>query len=124
MGFVLKNSMEKLEKTIRYTALFAIYKSLLSESQKEVINDYFFLDLSISEIADNRGISRSAVDDALSKATSKLDELEDQLKIYEKHKNIAQKLANLKEKALNESEIKEIEEIERELEYGIWSIDW
>ena len=111
--------MEKLEKTIRYTNLFNIYKSQLSSSQLEMINDYFFLDLSISEIAENRNISRAAVDDAINKGIAKLDELEANLKIYEKSQNIRQKLAKLKEKALNTQEIEELEEIEEELDYGI-----
>ena len=111
--------MEKLEKTIRYTNLFNIYKSQLSSSQLEMINDYFFLDLSISEIAENRNISRAAVDDAINKGIAKLDELEANLKIFEKSQNIHQKLAKLKEKALNTQEIEELEEIEEELDYGI-----
>ena len=76
--------MEKLEKTIRYTKLFNIYKSQLSSSQQEIINNYFFLDLSITEIANERGISRSAVEDALQKGISKLDELENEMHILEK----------------------------------------
>lgn len=111
--------MEKLEKAIRYTRLFSIYKSLLSKSQQEVINEYYFLDLSISEIADNHSISRSAVDDALNKATSKLDEFEKDMQILQKTENIQQKLGILKEKVLNMQEVEEIEDIEKELEYGI-----
>ena len=111
--------MEKLEKTIRYTKLFNIYKSQLSSAQQEIINDYYFLDLSISEIAQNRNISRAAVDDALSKGTARLDALENELKILEKNEKLLQKLAILKEKALNMQEVEELEKIEKELDYGI-----
>ena len=111
--------MEKLEKTIRYTKLFNIYKSQLSSTQQEIINDYYFLDLSISEIAQNRNISRAAVDDALSKGSARLDALENELKILEKNEKTLQKLAILKEKALNMQEVEEIEKIEKELDYGI-----
>ena len=119
MDYALKNNMEKLEKTLRYTKLFAIYKSQLSTSQQEIINDYFFLDLSISEIAENRNISRSAVDDALTKGINKLDDLENHLHILEKNKAIFDQLEKIKNKALNLSDVLEIEEIEKELDYGI-----
>lgn len=111
--------MEKLEKTIRYTKLFNIYKSQLSASQQDIINNYFFLDLSLSEIASEKGISRSAVEDALQKGTAKLDELESEMHILEKSENIQQKLDKLKEKALNCTEIEEIEDIRKELDNGI-----
>ena len=68
--------MEKIEKTIRYTKLFNLYSGLLSDAQKDILYDYFFLDLSISEISENKGISRAAVEDALSKGTKKLDSFE------------------------------------------------
>ena len=111
--------MEKLEKTIRYTKLFNIYKSQLATSQQEIIDNYFFMDLSITEIANEKGISRSAVEDALKKGISKLDELESEMHILEKSENIQQKLAKLKEKSLNCTEISEIDDIEKELDYGV-----
>ena len=111
--------MEKIEKTIRYTSLYNAYHSLLSTSQQEIINDYFFADLSLSEIATNRGISRSAVEDALSKGCAKLDELEEKLQVVSKSGNLKDKLLALKAKALNMSEIEEIDELLKELDYGI-----
>lgn len=119
MVFVWKNNMEKLDKTLRYTELFNIYKSQLSATQQEIISNYFFLDLSLSEIASEKNISRSAVEDALRKGISKLDELEDELHFLEKSKKLQQKLDNLKKKALNSSEIEEIEDMKKELDYGI-----
>ena len=116
--------MDKLEKALKYTALYAIYKSQLSTSQQEILNDYFFLDLSISEIAENRNTSRAAVEDALSKGMNKLDELENNLRILERNKNILEKLEKIKDKSLNLQEVLDIEEIEKELDYGIWGIDW
>ena len=116
--------MSKLEKTILYTKLFNVYKDLLSNTQKEIISDYYLMDLSFSEIAENRGISRSAAEDAVNKGTKKLEEYENKLKIVEKIQILEQKLNILKEKSLNMKEIEEIEDIEKELEYyGIWIID-
>lgn len=111
--------MEKFEKTLKYTKLFSLYKSQLSNTQAEIINDYFFLDLSLSEIAENRNISRAGVEDALSKGCKRLDELEEDMHLLRQKEVIKDKLKSLKEKSLNNSEVKEIEDIEKELDYGI-----
>lgn len=111
--------MEKLEKTLKYSKLYSLYKSELSSTQQEIVNDYFLFDLSLSEIAENRQISKSAVEDALTKGMNKLDELESHFHLLERNIKIHQKLSNLKEKALNCREINEIEEIEKDLDYGI-----
>lgn len=111
--------MEKFERTIRYVNLYTIYKDLLTHTQKEIAGDYFLADLSISEVAENRQISRSAVEDAIKKSCQKLDEFESTLHLLEKRDSLLKITAKLKEKALNNSEIAELEEIEKELEYGI-----
>ncbi len=92
MAYVLRNSMEKIEFTIRYTKLFNIYGNLLPDSQRNILNDYFFMDLSITEISENRKISRAAVEDALRKGIKKLEYYEGRLNILKK-----------KEAALNEA---------------------
>ena len=116
--------MEKFERTIRYINLYTIYKSLLTYTQQEIVGEYLLVDLSISEIAENRNISRSAVEDAISKASKKLDDFEDKLHILEKKENVAKITAKLKEKSLNCTEIDEIEQIDKELDYGIWESNW
>lgn len=83
------------------------------------MEDYFNLDLSFSEIANNRNTSRSAVDDAIKKAMTKLDEYEEKMHLLDKSENIKEKLEILKQKALNLQEIEQIEEIEKELDYGV-----
>ena len=80
--------MEKLERTIKYNDLLHIYGSLLSETQREIAKSYFEFDLSISEIAEEKNISRAAVEDAIKKSISKLDQLEASLHILENNKNI------------------------------------
>ena len=111
--------MEKFERTIRYINMFTIYKSLLTYTQQEIVGDYFLADLSLSEIAESREISRAAVEDAVKKSCAKLDECEEKLHLLEKSEKLLKLSAKLKGRALNTSEIKEIEAIEEELKYGI-----
>ena len=104
--------MEKLEKTIKYNDLLRIYGPLLSETQREIATSYFEFDLSISEIADEKKISRAAVEDAIKKSISKLDQLESSLHVLENNKNI--------EKIIKDLDDETREKIEKVLNsYGI-----
>ena len=116
--------MEKIEKTIRYTKLFNLYGGLLSSAQKEILSDYFFLDLSISEISENRGISRAAVEDALSKGMKKLESFEESVKGLERNEKIRAKAEELSRIVDDEEEIKLVKELMEELDYGIWESNW
>ena len=111
--------MEKIEKTIKYVKLFNIFKDFLTYKQIEIVGDYFLADVSLSEIAESREISRAAVEDAVKKSCAKLDECEEKLHLLEKSEKLLKLSAKLKGRALNTSEIKEIEAIEEELKYGI-----
>lgn len=103
--------MELLEKRIYYIELLHIYGVLLSDTQKSILEDHLECDLSLSEIADNRGISRAAVDDAIKKGMKKLDAYEEALKLKLKNNKIMENIQVLKEKFGNCSEIEEIEEV-------------
>lgn len=107
--------MEKIVKTIKYNKLFNAYKPLLSVTQQEILEAYFCFDLSLSEIAEERGISRAAVEDALQKGCAKLEEYEASLHLVSKNEEILKITAKLKKNASNNEEIKDIEDIERRL---------
>ncbi len=61
--------MDKREHRIR---LYEIYGGLLTEKQKKYFELYYFEDLSLGEIAENNGVSRQAVQAALSKTVDNL----------------------------------------------------
>ena len=64
-------------QTFRMTMLFDFYGELLTERQKEFYELYYDEDLSLSEIAENYGISRQGVRDVIVRAEAVLTELED-----------------------------------------------
>ena len=103
--------MELLEKRVYYIELLHLYGELLSPTQKEILEDYLDCDLSLSEIANNRSISRAAVDDAIKKGMKKLDAFEEALKLIDKNDKIMKNIAVLKEKFGNCDEIEQIEEV-------------
>lgn len=74
----------KLEDNIKLTTLFDLYKELLSKSQKDIMSDYLLFNLTTSEIAENRNVSRQAINDAVDKASKRLQMLEGKLHFAQK----------------------------------------
>ena len=103
--------MELLEKRLYYIDLLHLYGELLSSAQKDILTDYLEFDLSISEIANNRNVSRAAVEDALKKGTKKLDELETKMGLLRKNSTIREQVTFLKEKLGDCEELDKIEEV-------------
>ena len=64
-------------QTFRMTMLFDFYGELLTERQKEFYTLYYDEDLSLSEIAENYGISRQGVRDVIVRAEAYMTEIED-----------------------------------------------
>ena len=64
-------------QTFRMTMLFDFYGELLTDRQKEFYDLYYNEDLSLSEIAENYGISRQGVRDVIVRAEAYMTEIED-----------------------------------------------
>jgi hypothetical protein len=61
----------------RMALLFDFYGDVLTERQKEFYDLYYNEDLSLSEIAENNGITRQGVRDVIVRAEAILTDLED-----------------------------------------------
>ena len=72
-----------MEKFIYYGEIFNIYKDLLAKNIQEIFSNYYEDNLTMQEIADNLGVSKSYVGNALKRTEKKLDDLEDKLHIYD-----------------------------------------
>ncbi|HCG58122.1 MAG TPA: hypothetical protein DEV78_02780 [Clostridiales bacterium] len=68
-----------LENILLLAQLFDLYGPLLSPAQQSVMKEYILNDFTISEIAENQGVSRQAIKDAVSKAEQKLKSYENKL---------------------------------------------
>ena len=82
-----------MEKNVEISMLLQIYGKMLTDKQYELLNDYYNNDLSLSEIAENVGITRQAVRDNLKKGENKLFEYEEKLRIMEKTMEQEEKIA-------------------------------
>lgn len=74
-----------MEEFVYYNNLYDIYGNLLTEKEQESFHDYYQEDLSLSEIADNKNISRSAVQKMIKNVLEKLNYYEENLNIYKKN---------------------------------------
>lgn len=74
-----------LEKTQRVNLLLDCYSDLLTDKQNLYLSYYYKEDWSLSEIADELGVSRNAVYDNIKRAIKILEEYEDKLSLIKKH---------------------------------------
>lgn len=77
-----------MEKFLYYNELYLIYKNLISDKTSEVFDLYYGENLSMQEIADIKGVSKSRVGIIIKNIEKKLNTLENALKIYEKNNKL------------------------------------
>lgn len=68
---------------VYYGELYNIYKFLLTEKQQEIFSLYYEENLSLSEIADYKKVSKSYVGKLINDVEKKLDFFESNLRHYE-----------------------------------------
>ena len=111
-----------MEKKVEISMLIEIYGKLLTNKQLEILDDYYNMDLSLSEIAENNKITRHAVIDIIQKGEKKLFEFEEKLQIMRKMlkqekqiSNILSELTQIEAKFTDEQIAEILEHIKKEL---------
>lgn len=87
-----------MEKIARQGLLYDFYGALLTEHQKQVYEDVVFYDMSLSEIAEEQGISRQGVHDLVKRCDKILEGYEEKLHLvekFEKTKKLAREIRDL-----------------------------
>ena len=74
--------------------LFDIYSELLTDKEKEIFEDYYQNDLSLSEISENNNVTRNAIHKTIKNVEDKLNNYENKLNIYKKKEEIKRLLDN------------------------------
>lgn len=98
---------DTLLEAIELSILFDFYGDLLNDKTKDVFIEYVFNDLSLSEIAENKGITRQGVHDIIKRTIKKLREYEESLHLVSRFKTIEEKINNIKELIIEVEEIKD-----------------
>lgn len=96
-----------MEEFIYYNELYDLYGKLLTDKQQEYFENYYFNNLSLSEMAENYGISRNAIHKQLKIVIDKLNDYEDKLGLNKKLKVLDSIIKEIKDEKISKS----IEEI-------------
>ena len=83
-------------KNLNITLLFDYYGDYLGEKQREFFDLYYNQYLSLSEIAENAGITRQGVRDFIKRTEQQLIELEEKLHIFQKSTELRRVAADVK----------------------------
>ena len=86
-----------MERIVEQALLYDFYGELLTEHQKQIYEDFSLNDLSLSEIAEERGISRQGVHDLVKRCNKILKDYEEKLHLVEKFLVIRTKVNQIHE---------------------------
>ena len=92
--------MNDLDGLIRKSLLFDFYGPLLTDHQRRIYEEVVLNDYSISEVAEDEGISRQGVHDMIKRCDQILEGYENKLGMAEKYKKIEALVTQLDDKNL------------------------
>lgn len=116
-----KDSDKGLEERVRLSMLYDFYGALLKDNQQQMFEAYFLEDFSISEIAEDMGITRQGVHDGIKRVSRQLKEYEEKLGLVARFEQQKKKVEELRERVKHlpgkaqEREWKEILELLEEM---------
>ena len=84
-----------MEKIVEQTLLYDFYGELLTEHQRRIYEDVVSNDYSLSEVAQELGISRQGVHDNLKRCSRILEDYEEKLHLVEKFVSIREKIRRI-----------------------------
>lgn len=90
-----------MSKNLEITYLIDFYGDVLTEKQRDVLEQYYNEDLSLAEIAQNSGISRQGVRDAVKRGEGVLLDLEAKIGFVKRYRGLQGNIAELKSLAKN-----------------------
>lgn len=83
---------------VKMAMLLDFYGDVLTDKQREAMDMYYNDDFSLSEIAENTGISRQGVRDRLQKSERIISDLEDKLHLFERFREMKADVTRIIEK--------------------------
>ncbi|MBQ7572955.1 MAG: putative DNA-binding protein [Clostridia bacterium] len=84
-----------MDKNLSVSILMDFYGQLLTLKQLDALDLYYNDDLSLSEIADELGISRQGVRDSIKRGEKQLYEFEEKLGLVKRFRNISKNIDKL-----------------------------
>lgn len=97
----------EMEKKLMQTYLYDFYGELLTDHQREIYEDFVLNDLSLSEIAQEEGISRQGVHDLVKRCDRILEGYEEKLHLLERFLSTKEKVGRIQSLSRNYQEQRE-----------------
>ncbi len=91
-------SLTDPQTLVKLAGLYDIYGELIKENSRDIFADYVLENLSLSEIAEDRGISRQGVYDSVVRTAKKLEEFEEKLGLHDRFEKIETELSAAEDK--------------------------
>lgn len=105
----------QLQDFVYIGKLLSTYGGMLSKDRQKIMTDYFEYNMTLAEIAQQRGVSRQAILDAIDKSCEKLKQFESSLKLCERKETLQKVLTEILSIA-NDREVKEkVEKLLKEI---------
>ncbi|MBR1739090.1 MAG: putative DNA-binding protein [Ruminococcus sp.] len=89
-----------MAKDLMMNELLSLYGCLLTDKQREIMDMYYGDDMSLGEVAQQCGISRQGVHDAVKHCEKAFLEYEEKLGLFKAQTEYAEQLREFKEQAL------------------------
>ncbi len=87
-----------MKDDLQFVRLLDLYAPLLTKTQREITELYFNFDLSLGEIAEQKGVSRQSVSDCLQKSRRQVEEYEEKLGFCKTLEHLERELAKARGK--------------------------
>ena len=108
-----------MEKIVEQGLLYDFYGELLTEHQKQIYEAAVYNDMSLTEIADEHGISKQGVHDLIKRCTKTLQGYEDKLHMIRRFEAIKSKAEELKNASANEDDVANLRKIAQDISENI-----
>lgn len=101
----------EIEQVLKVSQLYDFYSELLSDKQKQYLNDYFFNDLSLTEISENYNISKQAVSNNIKRTIVELEQFEEKLHLIKLNNERLFLLTEIQKATSNEEVLSYVEQL-------------
>lgn len=98
-----EKSLREIDEIVEISNLYDFYGALLKENHRAILEDYIWNNLSLSEIAGERDITRQGVYDIVKRSCRRLREYEKKLCLVKKFQATKERLRQMEELAREET---------------------
>ncbi len=107
---------DDMENIVKQNLLYDFYGELLTDHQRAVYEDVIFNDMSLAEIAEEKGISRQGVHDLIKRCDKILSGYEEKLHLvsrFQKTREMAAEIGTLTKRFQETNDMELIQQIEQ-----------